>query len=216
MTEDKNIDNTANEPIASYSSGNQLNAQIIWELFQVTDKQFKETDRKIQETFLLFDNLERKMERASKEWQEIKRELGGIGNTQGEIAEDHFYNALSKKLRVGKMTFHQIERNRHRKKKTLEAEYDIVLSDDHKVVVIEVKQKFKMQNLQDFYHEKLKRYKSLFPEHKDYKVYGAIAALTFDKKVLAEAQSYGFLVLTQDNDTLKLLNKQGFEPMEIR
>ena len=230
MKDQKNKDNTVEEPIGAYSSGQQLNAQIIWELFRETDskfketdkqfretdKQFKETDKKIQETFRLFDALEKRLDKASREWQEIKRELGGIGNTQGEIAEDYFYGVLAKKLRVGKMTFDQIERNRHRKKKSLEAEFDIVLSDDHKVMVVEVKQKFKINNLRDFHKNKLKRYKSLFPEHKDFKVFGAIAALTFENDVVTEAQDYGFLILTQDHDALKLLNNHDFEPKEIK
>ncbi len=32
--------------------------------------------------------------------------------------------------------------------------------------------------------------KELFPEYKDYKKYGAIAAMTFDEDVLEEAEEY--------------------------
>ena len=223
MNEEKNKDNSVNEPIAGYGTPGQLSPQVIWELFretdrkfQETDRQFKETDKKIQDTFRLFGDLEKRMELASKEWQEIRKELGGIGNTQGEIAEDYFYHALENNLKVGSMTFNQIERNRHRKKNNLEAEYDIVLSDDHKVIVVEVKHKFKLHNLHGFYKEKIKRYKSLFPEHKAYKVYGCIAAMTFAKDVIEEAKNFGFLILTQDNDSVKILNDKDFEPGEIR
>jgi len=237
MSEEKNKDNTVNEPISGYSTHEQITPQIIWELFketdkqfketdrkmqetdrkmQETDRQFKETDRKMQETIQLFADLEKEMVRSNKEWQEIKKELGGIGNSAGEIAEDYFYSALSKNLRVGAMTFDQIERNRHRKKNNLEAEYDIVLSDDHKVLIVEVKHKFKIYHLQDFYKEKIKRFKSLFPEYKNYKVYGAIAAMTYAKGVIDEAKKYGFLILTQDNDTVKILNDKDFLPNEIR
>lgn len=223
MNEEKSKDNTVNEPISGYSAPGQLTPEIIWELFKETDKQFKETDkqfketdRKLQETILLFANLEKTMERSNKEWQEIKKELGGIGNTAGEIAEDYFYSALEKNLRAGSMTFGQIERNRHRKKNNLEAEYDIVLSDDHKVLIVEVKHKFKTHHLQDFYKEKIKRFKSLFPEYKNYKVYGAIAAMTYAKQVISEAKKYGFLILTQDNDNVKILNDKDFVPDEIR
>lgn len=219
----KDKDNTVNEPIAGYSSAHELNAQVIWQLFKETEQNFKETDRRfketdkiIQDTFRLFNELEKRKEEDRKEWQEIKKELGGMGNTHGEIAEDYFYSALSKKLKVGNMTFDQIERNRHRKKKSLEAEFDIVLSDDHKVLVVEVKHKFKMHNLRDFHKNKLKRFKALFPEYRNFKVYGAIGAMTFEKNVPSEALNYGFLILTQDNDTLKILNDKGFEPSEIK
>lgn len=226
----KNEQPVANEPIASYGSSSELNADVIWQLFKETDKkfqetdkqfretdkQFRETDKKFQETDRMFKETDKKLDRYAKEWDEIKKELGGIGKSNGEIAEEYFFSALDKSLKVGKMTFDYISRNLHRKKKLMEAEYDIVLWNDHKVIIIEVKYNFRMDQLHKFYKDKLKKFKSLFPEYKQFKVFGGIASMTISSEVAETASEYGFYVLTQYNEKVSLLNDPGFEPTEVK
>jgi len=170
--------------------------------FQETDKKFKETDKKFQET-------DRKL-------KEVVQELGGIGKSNGAIAEDFFYSGLSKTMSVGGMTFNMIDRNFHRKKGSTEAEYDIVLYNDYKVLVVEVKYLVKKEHLLRFYENGLKKFRFLFAQYKDFKLYGAIAGMSFEKDCIKEAQEFGFYVLTQNNESLKLLNRPDFEPKEIK
>lgn len=212
----KNDQSVANEPITSYGSSSELNANVIWQLFKETDKKFQETDKKFQETDRMFKETDKKLDRYAKEWDEIKKELGGIGKSNGEIADEYFFSALDKSLRVGKMTFDYISRNLHRKKKLMEAEYDIVLWNDHKVIIIEVKYNFRMDQLRKFYTEKLKKFKSLFPEYKRFKVFGGIAGMTMPHEVAETAQEYGFYVLTQNNEIVGILNDPGFKPVEVK
>lgn len=72
MANKKNDLSAAKEPISTYGSSSELNADVIWQLFQETDKKFQETDR-------LFKELDKKLEKSANEWEEIKKELGGIG-----------------------------------------------------------------------------------------------------------------------------------------
>jgi len=62
----------------------------------------------------------------------------------------------------------------------------------------------------------LKKFRTLFPEYKDYKLYGGVAALAFEKGVIEEAKQFGFFILTQNNENIKLANESGFEPNEIK
>jgi len=169
--------------------------KLLSSKFQDTDRKFQETDRK---------------------FQEMMQELGGIGRSNGEIAEDFFYTALKKTMVVGELKFEYIDMNIKRKRNNTEAEYDIILYNHYKVLVIEVKYNFRKDQLRTFYEKRLKKFRTLFPEYKDYKLYGGVAALAFEKGVIEEAKQFGFFILTQNNENIKLANESGFEPNEIK
>ena len=169
--------------------------------FQDTDKKFQDTDKKFLET--------------DKRWKEIQEELGGIGKSNGQVAEDFFYTSVKSNYKVGKMEFDYIDRNLKRETKTLKGEYDIILYNHFKVLIIEVKYNFRKKNLQEFY-KNLKTFKSLFPNYKEYKVYGAVAFMTAEDGVIEEAQEFGYYIMTQNNESFTLLNEKDFEPNEVK
>ena len=119
-------------------------------------------------------------------------------------------------MAVANLQFDYIDRNLHRKRNNTEAEYDIILYNNYKVLVIEIKYNFRKKQLRDFYTNKLKRFRSLFPEYSEYKLYGAVAALTYEKDVTEEAQEYGFYVLTQNNESIKIINQKDFVPNDVK
>ncbi|MEA3444595.1 MAG: hypothetical protein U9R19_07690 [Bacteroidota bacterium] len=147
---------------------------------------------------------------------ELRKEVGGIGKSNGAIAEDFFYSGLSNSMKLANMEFDYVDRNLQRKRNNLQAEYDIVLYNNYKVAIVEVKYNFKISQLRTFYKDKIKNFKILFPQYKQYVVYGVVAGLTFEKGFFEEAQSYGFYVLTQDNDRIQILNSNDFVPNEIK
>jgi len=179
-----------------------LTFEDIKQMFRETDKKFQETDKRFQEN--------------EKRWKEIQEELGGIGKSNGQMAEDFFYDALAHSMKVGNLKYDYIMRNAHIKRNKIEGEYDIILYNEYKVLIVEVKYNFKYKYLRDFYSESLKNFTKLFPEYKGYKIYGAIAAFTFEKEVIKEAEEYGFYVITQHNDKMKVMNKKDFTPNEIK
>jgi len=202
-----------------YVSNQELSFEKVWYLIQETNKtlsekfrevalQSKETDRKFQET-------DRKFQETDRLLKEITGELGGMGKSQGAIAEDFFYTALATNLQVGKLKFDFIDRNKSRQKNLIKGEYDILLFNRYKVLVVEVKHNFRKANLREFY-QNLKKYRTLFPEYKKYTLYGAIAAMTFEEEAIEEAKKFGFFILTQNNQNLQLLNENDFEPNVVK
>ncbi len=177
-----------------------LMAQLI-KSQKETDKKFQDTDKKFQDTQRLVKNL--------------SLELGGIGKSNGQIAEDFFYTALATNMKIGKLQFDYIDRGLHRKRKTTEGEYDIILYNDYKVLVVEVKYNFKKSYLQKFY-KNLKNFRNLFPEYSQFKLYGAIAGMTFADETIEDATEYGFYILTQNNREVKIINTGSFQPNEIK
>jgi len=191
--------------------------------FLETDRKFLETDRKFLETSELLDKkfLEAKeiillqAQEADKRFKETNGEITGIGKSNGRIAEDFFYTALNSTYKVGKMNFDFISKNLSKEKRMLKAEYDIVLYNDYKVLIVEVKYNFKQKYLQKFY-QNIKNFKVLFPEYKSYKIYGAIAGMTYEDDVIKEAKEYGFYILKPNNENIQLVNENDFEPNEIK
>jgi len=178
-----------------------------------TDKKFKETDKILSEKF---NETDKQFKDTDKKFKEIFGELGGIGKSNGEIAEDFFATALEQNLQVANLKFDYIDFNLRRKRKNTEAEYDIILYNRYKVLIIEVKYNFKMHHLRTFYEERMKKFRKLFPEYSKYKVFGAVAGLSFDKNVIQEAKNYGFYVLKQNNDKIKIANKKDFVPRNCK
>ena len=186
----------------------ELTFEKVWLMFQ---EMSKETNNKFQETDKKFRQTDRK-------FQEIQNELGGIGKSNGAIAEEFFFSGLSNTMKVGNFEFEYIDRNLKRKlkKNGLEAQYDIILYNKYKVLIVEVKYNFKEKFLRDFYEGGLKKFRTLFPQYQKYKIYGAIAGMTFEDNVIQEAENYGFFVLSQNNENIKIMNSGSFEPNEIR
>ena len=186
------------------------------QLFQETDKKFQATDKKFQATDKKFQVTDKRFKETDQKFKEVFGELGGIGKSNGEIAESFFSTALAQNMQVGKLKFDYIDFNTRRKRNNTEAEYDVILYNHYKVLIIEVKYNFRLDHVRDFYTRRLKKFRTLFSEYKDYKIYGGVAALSYEKDVIEEAQKYGFYVLTQNNDKLKIENIQGFIPNEIK
>jgi len=187
---------------------------------------FKETDKKFQETREMIRELSKSSAEASKETdkkfqetdrmiKEISAELGGIGRSNGQIAEDFFYTALTNTMQISNLKFDFIDRNTIRRRNNTAAEYDIIMYNDYKVLIVEVKHNFRYNYLRDFYN-KIKKFRILYPDYKNYKIYAAIAAMTFENQALNEAKEYGFYILTQNNQNIQILNPTDFEPTEFK
>lgn len=212
----------AKEPNIPYGD-TPLSFEKVWLLFQESDRKMQENERKMhetmQETERKMQETDRKMRESDRELKElisnISKELGGIGKSNGQLAEDFFYTALDASLKVGNFKFDFIDRNLHRKRKNLEGQYDIVLYNDHKVLIVEVKYNFKRTYLQEFY-KGIKNFRSLYPEYAHYKLYGAVAGMTFEPDAMADAKEYGFFILTQNNQVIKIENGNDFKPSEIK
>ena len=144
-----------------------------------------------------YRELEESRKRSEREMAELRKAIGGIGNVQGEIAEDLFRRNVQAAL---KSLGIQIESVRHHIKVAGVGEYDVVAVNGSQVVVFEIKNKLKGHDITRFLETQLTKFKEVFPEFKDHKVYGGIGALVMSEEQEAEAVSKGLFVLTQGED----------------
>ena len=145
-----------------------------------TDDKFKETDRKL---------------------QKLSELLGNIGNNQGDVAEEFFFNSLVEDAHLGAIHFDDVATNMKKHKGKIQEEYDLVMTNGEAVGIIEVKYKAH-QNDVDKLERKMRHFKLLFPWFKDYKIYGALAAFNVNDVAKKEALDRGFFVLQRKGDVL--------------
>lgn len=184
--------------------------------FKETDSRFKETDRRVKETdkrldrrFKETDSSLKETDRILKEqMQALRAEIGGIGNTNGDIAEDFFYSGLKKSMKLLNNDIEYIERNvrKYSKKLNLKDEFDIILENTDIIIIVEVKYKAQQKHIKELKEKKIPNYKKLFPKYSGYKLLGAIASFTFDKGAIELAKDYGFYILTQSGENIELIN----------
>ena len=177
-----------------------------------TDEQLAKTDAQLAETDLqlleLKEFLEESYARAEigmaelrESQKEMQRQLGGIGNTNGEFAENFFFSSLSKKMQLGGIKFDYIERNVKRRVRSLTDEFDIVLYNGDSVGLLEIKNNVKASNVSQLLTTKLQNFRTLNPEYDGAKIYLGIGGFTFENEgVKASAKAAGIVILEVQGD----------------
>ena len=155
---------------------------------QKTDEQMKKTDSKFQEI--------------QEEIKKLSKYIGNIGNNEGDIAEEFFYNSLHDR-KVGGITYDFINKNITRKRDDVEDEFDIVLVNGEDIAIIEVKYKAHERDLQRLLHKKYTNFKKLYPEYKNYKHHLGLASFYMSDDLKEEALSNQVMILRRKGDIVE-------------
>ena len=177
-----------------------------------TDAQLAETDAQLAETDVVLKEfiegqkeshirMDALMASLAESQKEMNKQLGGIGNSNGEFAENFFYSSLQQKMELGKIKFDHIEKNVKGRFRNLTDEFDIVLYNGDSIGILEVKNNVKSFNVKQLMTTKVQNFRTLNPGYADAKIYLGIAGFTFENEaVKAEAKAAGFVVLEVQGD----------------
>jgi hypothetical protein len=155
--------------------------KAIQEAQQKTDEQLKETDRKL---------------------QKVSDLLGGIGQNQGHVTEEFFFNSLIDDPHLGGIHFDDITKNSDKRRGKLQEEYDIVMTNGDAIGIVEVKYKVHENDLSKL-ERKMRNFKTLFPVYQNYKLYGAIASFHINDDAKKDALERGFFVLQRKGEVVQ-------------
>jgi len=157
------------------------------------------------------EKLEKEMKVFKKQMKELSWQIGGIGNSNRSNAEEFFFRSFEKSMSIEDLSFDYItaNMNRYKKKSNLQGQYDIVLNNCDTTLVVEVKYKLTPEYVEHFYRKSLPKFKRLFPEFADHKLYGAVASFSDQDNARQLATQYGLFVLGQSGQSLKVLNKKA-------
>jgi hypothetical protein len=130
--------------------------------------------------------------------KEMNRQLGGISNSNGEMAEAYFYNSFRRDKTFAKEKFDSIKRNLHYNNGEKEAEFDIILFNGKSAALIEVKYTAKPDNISvRRIISRVAVFKLLYPEFKNYNIYLGVAAMSFRKGMEQRLHNAGIATVRQ-------------------
>ncbi|MDP3055109.1 MAG: hypothetical protein U1D70_19380 [Methylobacter sp.] len=122
--------------------------------------------------------------------------LGNIGQNQGNVAEEFFFQSLIKDNRLSSICFDDVVKGMEKHRGQIQEEYGLMMTNGDAIGIVEVKYKAHENDL-----DKLDRkFKKLFPIYKNYKQYGAIASFHINDDAKKEALRRGYFVLQRSGD----------------
>jgi len=184
-------------------------------MFAETDLRRKETDRIVQETALAQKETDRQMKETAQQMKETDRKLkelginvAGIGNSNGKFAESLFYDSLKTSKTFAGVHFDAVSDGFKRIMKMpdgaiVQDQFDIVMINDNAVAIIEVKYNAENDYPKEMAERKVKNFRILFPDYKDFKIYLGLGSLIFEGRVVQEAKKYGIGLLKQSGNTIE-------------
>jgi len=165
----------------------------------------KQTDTQINELRVSQAATDEQMRRNDKRLTEkldrMGITLGNMGQNQGDVAEEFFYNSLINDLHLGELYFDDITKNMEKHRGKIQEEYDLFLTNGNAIAVIEVKYKAHINDL-DKLDRKVDNLKKLFPIYKDYKLYGGLASFHINDDAKEEALKRGYFVLQRSGNVI--------------
>lgn len=183
-----------------------VEADEIWKILREVAQSQKETENKFKET-------DQQIKETDKQIKELGKQIGGLGLKFGSFTEGLALPSMTKILRD---RFHMevISPSVRVSKKGLEAEIDVLAyanSSINEAYIVEVKSHLREEGISQL-KEIMNNFRLFFPEHKDKKIYGIIAAVDLSEALKKRVLKAGFYVARIKDDTFSLDTPQGFKP----
>jgi len=193
--------------------------ETVWAMFQETNKQFQETKLFIEKLSIEAEKRHQEAEERGKKLDaridNLNRMIGGISYSNGDMAEEFFYNTLKKDKTFLNEKFDSIRKNltyrglNNEYEVEPDAEYDILLFNGTSAALIEVKYNAKQNNIDI---KKLLRraeiFKIQFPEYKNHKLYLAVAAMSFKGWIVKKLHRAGIATIRQVGRKMVVYDKE--------
>ena len=143
------------------------------------------------------------MAESSRKLDKVAALVGNIGQNQGAVAEEFFFNSLQAKPMLGGVQYDEVIDNLKGYSGKLRGEYDVVMVNGKSVALIEVKYVVHPDDITKTI-KGIENYRTFFPQHKDFDVYGAIAGFKIPDEVGEAAKQQGLMVLKRVGDAMEV------------
>jgi len=178
-----------------------------------TDRQLQETDRQLKETDRQMNEFRRTQAEAN---QELRKQLGGLGNKFGDFAEGMAIPSLTDIL-AKRFGADQIIQTRRVRKGEVEIELDLIGASNGQnrvVVAAEVKSSLTQRELEKFIRN-MERFFQFFPQFQGYKLYGVLAAVDSSREMDAATLAQGVCLARMHDDIFRLAVPANFQPRDF-
>ena len=141
-----------------------------------------------------------------RQMKSLKEHMAGLSDSQGEFAEDYFFNSLEN----GHINFFIDEKIDkvlpNVKGRTVNDEYDILFINGKTAGIVECKFKARKDDISKML-KKPDTFRANFPEYQNHKVFLALAALTINQNIQRECIKQGIAIIKQVGDTIVVKNE---------
>ncbi len=163
--------------------------QEIWKLFKETDTKFKETDKEIKET---------------------SRAVRDLTGKWGKFVEGLIVPAVERLFKEWGIVVDKVYQKARSRLNGSEMEIDILAVNGEYAILIEAKSTLKVEDVND-HIDRLKNFKSFFPEYKNRKIIGAVGGISIEEDSDKYAYRQGLFVITESGETVKIINDKKFK-----
>jgi hypothetical protein len=164
----------------------------------------QETGKQVRATAEQMKKTDEQMKRNEEKLSRMGYRLGSIGNSQGEIAEEYFFNSIKEDLKLGGVQYDDLYPNMGRvNKKGLEGEYDMVLINGTEIAIVEIKYNAKLEDIARFITRQYPTFKKLYPEYKNYKHNLGFASFHISDDVKQKALDNNIMILQRKGDIIE-------------
>ncbi|MCL1833557.1 MAG: hypothetical protein FWG49_03550, partial [Leptospirales bacterium] len=143
------------------------------------------------------------MEKTDEKLLKIGINVGGIGNSNGDVAEEYFINAFKENPMLNGETYDVIKPNlrllaeERQKRNEYNDEYDIYLENGKSAAIIEVKYNVEQSHINSLL-KKGRNFRNYLPSYANHKLYLGMASLSFRKTDEDAILKEGIAVIKQE------------------
>jgi hypothetical protein len=201
------------ESLWAYLYESSRKSELEFEKLKEETRKRDEEARKRDEEYRKRD--EERKEEFDRKFKKMVEEIGGIGNSNGDVAEEYFINAFENNPTLNGKTYETVNHNvRLYSEIKIENEkyndqYDIFLSNSKRgksVAIIEVKYNIKRDDINETL-KKAENFRKFLPQYKKHKLYLGIAGLSFRKVTEERILKHGIAVIKQVGDKMVIYDK---------
>ena len=168
-----------------------------------TNAQLAETNAQLAETNAQLAKTDAQLAKTDAKLDRLAEMYGGVGNSQGAVAEEFYYNSLKADPVLGGVRFDFVDKNITRSHAGLEDEFDLLLVNGRAVFVVEVKYKAHPNDLRRLLDDKAASFRRLFPEYADREQRLVLAAFHVHDELKRAALAQGVTVLQRKGDLIE-------------
>jgi ribosomal protein L9 len=176
--------------------------QLVAGLAIAQEEMAKENDKRLKENNKQFKKMTKETD---KQLKELGKQIGGLGKKFGSFTEGLALPSMTKILRE-RFKMEVISPSVRVSKNNIDAEIDVLAyanSAINEVYVVEVKSHLREEAITQL-NSLMANFKILFPEHKDKKLYGIIAAVDISEALKKRVLAAGFYMARIQDETFSL------------
>ena len=179
---------------------------------QEADKRQQEIDRRQQEAEKRQQDADKRRQEIDNQLKELGKQIGGLGKKFGSFTEGLALPSMTKILKE-RFKMEVISPSVRVSKNGMDAEIDVLAyanSTINEAYIVEVKSHLREEGITQL-SDLIANFRQLFPEHKDKKIYGIIAAVDISESLKKRVLAAGFYVARIQDETFSLDTPEGFK-----